>query len=216
MVLAEPIVITAKEKIAVVILIDANDGGFKEASWTENPVKYLPITKEEAQQIAIEVAKELGLEVDEMNIIKPELIHRKSTPYYPEWRAIIAEYAIYISQDGTVSVEPFEGGKGGGGIMSDDEGLSCVYSLNTAAPSPFVKSTTISYSIAKPGEVSLAIYDISGRLIKTLVDEKKDAGIYSKTWDGYDDNNRKVATGVYFTKLTAGDFTQVKKVILVR
>jgi len=201
----------------VVILIDANDGHFKETSWTEEPVEYLPISREHAQQIAFEVAEELGIEVEDINELHPELIHRKSTPYYPEWRVIIEEYAIYISQDGSVSIEESgEDGKGTGGVMSEGEDPSFVYSLNAAAPSPFVKTTTISYSIARPDEVSLNIYDINGRLIKTLVDDKNDAGIYSVKWNGCDNNNRKVATGVYFTRLKSGNFTVVKKVILVK
>jgi hypothetical protein len=218
MTLTEPILIDAEEKIAVVILITANDGSFKEASWTENPVKYLPISREEAQQIAFEVAtEELGLEVDDINELRPELIYRKSTPYYPEWWVIIEEYAIYIGQDGSVIIEELVvGGQDNGGVMSEDEGPSFAYSLNTAAPTPFVKNTIVSYSIAKPGEVSLSIYDISGRLIKILVDETKNAGIYSVKWDGYDNNNQAVANGVYFTRLASGNFTSVKKVILVR
>ncbi len=91
-----------------------------------------------------------------------------------------------------------------------------VYSLKTSSPNPFVSNTTISYSIANPGYVSLNIYDISGRLIKSIVHAKKDAGVYSERWDGSNNSNQKVAAGVYFTRLKSGDFTSVKKVTLVR
>ena len=121
---------------------------------------------------------------------------------------------------GIVEVEPLwegEDEKGMGGEMLSGEGLKpLIYSLRTASPNPFVNNTTMAYSIAKPGNVSLNIYDISGRLVKTLINEKKDAGVYSLRWNGSDDNNRQVAIGVYFTRLTSGDFTSVKKVILVR
>jgi len=92
------------QKAVVVILIDADDGSFKEASWTRTPVAYLPLSKEEAQLIAFEFAvEELGLEISDINELQPELIHRKSTPYYPEWQILIENYGIYVSQDGTVT-----------------------------------------------------------------------------------------------------------------
>ncbi len=121
---------------------------------------------------------------------------------------------------GIVEVEPLwegEDEKGMGGEMLSGEGtIPLIYSLKHPSPNPFVNNTTIAYSIAKPGNVSLNIYDISGRFIKTLVDEKKDAGVYSVRWNGSDDDKRQVAIGVYFIRLTSGDFTSVKKVILVR
>ncbi len=121
---------------------------------------------------------------------------------------------------GIVEVEPLwegEDEKGKGGEMLSGEGTTpLIYSFKHPSPNPFVNNTTIAYSIAKPGNVSLNIYDISGRLIKTLVDEKKDAGVYSVRWNGSDDDKRQVAIGVYFIRLTSGDFTSVKKVILVR
>lgn len=94
----------------VVVLIDAEDGHFKEASWVNDPVKYLPIMKGEAQQIAFDFAvKELGLIIEEMDELQPELIHRESTPYYPEWQVLIEQYGIYVSQDGTVTYIIFKG-----------------------------------------------------------------------------------------------------------
>ena len=91
-----------------------------------------------------------------------------------------------------------------------------VYSLKTASPNPFLNNTTIFYSIANPGYVSLNIYDISGRITKSIVHGKKDAGFYSERWDGSNNSHQKVAAGVYFTRLESGDFTSVKKVTLVR
>lgn len=119
---------------------------------------------------------------------------------------------------GVVMFEPiWSGSKAFGGAMLSGEGVTpLIYSLRTASPNPFINNTTILYSIAKPGNVSINIYDISGRLIKALVQEKKDAGVYSVRWNGCDATNRKVVTGVYFIRLTSGYFTSVKKVILVR
>lgn len=109
---------------------------------------------------------------------------------------------------------PADDSRGDGGIMSDGE--TYVYSLATAVPTPFTKSTMISYSIAKPGHVSLKVYDISGRLVRVLVDEKKNTGVYSTVWNGYDDSNNEVAPGIYFTEFTSREFSSVKKIIFVR
>ncbi|GAI01555.1 unnamed protein product, partial [marine sediment metagenome] len=96
---------------------------------------------------------------------------------------------------------PFESGnKGIGGTMTSGEAKTpLIYSLKTALPNPFANNTTICYSIAKPGKVSLRVYGITGRFIKTLENGKKDAGIYNVRWDGCNNNNCKVAAGVYFT-----------------
>jgi outer membrane protein assembly factor BamB len=93
------------------------------------------------------------------------------------------------------------------------------YELRQNKPNPFVSSgggTAIHYGLAKPGNVSLKVYDVSGRLVQTLVQEKKKAGFYTITWDGKDSRNREVASGVYFYKIQAGNFGDVKKMVLLR
>ncbi|TES94380.1 MAG: T9SS type A sorting domain-containing protein [Candidatus Cloacimonadota bacterium] len=119
---------------------------------------------------------------------------------------------------GKIYVKPlWSGDQSIGGAMSSGRGgTPLVYSLKTASPNPFAKNTTISYSIGRQEDVSLCIYDISGRFIRTLVDEKREEGIYRVKWDGCDKNNKKVAAGIYFTRLQSGNFTSVKKVILLR
>ena len=78
-------------------------------------------------------------------------------------------------------------------------------------PNPFLGSTVITYSLPVPGRVRLQIYDVSGRFVETLVDEKQVAGIYAFRWEAADK-----ATGMYFCRLEADDFTDVKKMILLQ
>ena len=69
--------------------------------------------------------------------------------------------------------------------------------LRTCAnPNPFDDIARIDYSVAKSGNVSLCIYDVSGRLVKTLCNDKKDAGSYSVRWDSRDNMNRKFSAGI--------------------
>ena len=62
----------------------------------------------------------------------------------------------------------------------------------------------IQYSLANTGDVSLAIFDIRGRLVRVLVDEKLDAGTYREPWDGRDQTGRFVPGGVYFSRMDYG------------
>ncbi|MBI4725932.1 T9SS type A sorting domain-containing protein [candidate division TA06 bacterium] len=84
------------------------------------------------------------------------------------------------------------------------------------SPNPFKQLTTINYQLATPGQVSLKIYNISGRLVKTLADRVQGAGEHSVKWDGRDDNGKEVANGVYFYRLNAGPSYQTKRMILLK
>jgi FlgD Ig-like domain len=83
-------------------------------------------------------------------------------------------------------------------------------------PNPFNPQTTIAFSLVARGRVSLAIYDVSGRIVRTLANETRAAGAYELTWDGLDDDGQAVASGVYFYRLVAPDFTQTKKMVLLK
>ena len=91
-----------------------------------------------------------------------------------------------------------------------------VQHFSYAAPNPAQKSTKIHYQLISTDEVSLNIYDIQGRLIKALVNDKQIAGVYSVSWNGIDDQNTPVSAGVYFYKLTTGGKTTVHKIILLK
>lgn len=85
------------------------------------------------------------------------------------------------------------------------------YSLSQNYPNPFNPVTTISYALPRKSNVNIKVFDLLGRLVKTLVNEYKDAGVYSVSFDG-----SSLASGVYFYRIEAGDFTDSKKMILVK
>jgi glycosidase len=101
-------------------------------------------------------------------------------------------------------------------VKPDNAGQITKYDLEQNFPNPFNPSTQIRYQIAKPGLVTLKIYDILGREVKTLVNDFKNTGRYNVTWDGDNNFGRKVASGIYFYRLVAGSFTVTKKMILMR
>jgi hypothetical protein len=90
------------------------------------------------------------------------------------------------------------------------------YSLAQNYPNPFNPSTDIAYSIKSPGQVELNVYNILGQEVRQLVNEHKDAGNYMAHWDGRDNSGGEVASGVYFYRIKAGDFNDIKKMVLMK
>ncbi len=88
--------------------------------------------------------------------------------------------------------------------------------LVTVLPNPFIKAVGIKYSLPDQRHVKITVYDISGKLVKTLVDAKAQAGHYDVAWNGTDERGRKVSAGVYFTHVVLGDSRTVRKTVLVR
>ncbi len=74
----------------------------------------------------------------------------------------------------------------------------------------------IAFSLAGRGHARIAIYDVSGRLVKVLVDEDVDAGPSFVTWSGKDDGGRDVASGTYFARMSAGGIFTERKMVLMR
>jgi hypothetical protein len=104
----------------------------------------------------------------------------------------------------------------GGGCMGGADGSPFRFKLAQNYPNPFRQGTTIRYSIPKTGKVTLRVYDITGRMVKQLVNKEQRAGVYTANWEGDTPNNRKLATGVYFVRLTADEKTATRKLVLVR
>jgi hypothetical protein len=83
-------------------------------------------------------------------------------------------------------------------------------------PNPFNPATTISYRIRKTEPVSLRIYSASGKAVVTLVDRVQSAGRHEIIWNGTDGAGNAVASGVYYYKLVAGEFSQTRKMLLLK
>ncbi len=91
------------------------------------------------------------------------------------------------------------------------------FDLRQNYPNPFNPSTTIEFSVAlKPTDVRLVIYDITGRKVRTLVNEQMLPGRYSIVWDGANDHGMSVASGFYIYRMIAGPFVTARKMLLIR
>lgn len=96
------------------------------------------------------------------------------------------------------------------------------FAMRQAFPNPFIGETTIRYQLPEESHVALKIYNASGQLVNTIVDEIQKPGYYSVEWNSKDDSGRKLASGVYFyrievhTGLGTGEFTSTRKLILLQ
>jgi M6 family metalloprotease-like protein len=90
------------------------------------------------------------------------------------------------------------------------------FALRPNFPNPFNPSTTIRFDVAARGAVTLRVYDVSGALVRTLVNGEREAGAYAIGWDGRNDQGNPASSGVYFYRLTAGGFSDVRKMTLLK
>ena len=79
--------------------------------------------------------------------------------------------------------------------------LPAVYALGQNYPNPFNPTTTIRYDLPEAGHVVLNVFNISGQLVRTLVDDWIEAGHHRAEWDGRDEHDREVAAGIYLYRL---------------
>jgi hypothetical protein len=101
----------------------------------------------------------------------------------------------------------------------EDDGDPAVpedFVLRQNYPNPFNPDTWISYGLAEPGPVTLKIYNITGQLVNTLVDEEQAPGAYRVRWAGRDLHGAPVSSGVYFCWLKAGVFSKAIRMVLIR
>lgn len=90
------------------------------------------------------------------------------------------------------------------------------YSLSQNYPNPFEEETTIRYQIPSAEHVEIAVYDLRGQLVKTLVDKKQDAGTYEVGWRSDEQDGRRLASGVYFCRMHVGTYRSTKRMVIVR
>jgi hypothetical protein len=98
-------------------------------------------------------------------------------------------------------------------VPGDDTGRRGT-SLSLASPNPMGRSARIGYSMGAPGRIVLKVYDVSGRVVRVLVDETKGAGEYSAVWDGTNDRGERVGPGVFFFRLEAPGYKGSQKIVI--
>ena len=101
-------------------------------------------------------------------------------------------------------------------VVNGNEILPAATELTGNYPNPFNPSTTIQFATKESGHVTLEIYNVKGQKVKTLVDDRLDPGFHTIQWDGKDDHNQIVSSGMYFSNMKTGKYTSTKKMILMK
>ena len=133
------------------------------------------------------------LELTEDAIIKARAY---KTLYLPS-EILTAEYTIVVSVEDITEIAP-------------------VTDLYAAYPNPFNPTTTISFSLAEEGMVTLELFNARGQKIRTLVREWREAGKHSVIWNGKDEQGNQAGSGIYFYRMTADNYETVKKMMLIQ
>jgi hypothetical protein len=100
--------------------------------------------------------------------------------------------------------------------VEESFGIPETYSLRQNYPNPFNPITHISYDILEATNVTIQIYDLLGQIVNTLVNERKEPGVYVARWNGLDQSGSKVANGVYIYRLKTERFTEDRKMLLLK
>jgi hypothetical protein len=146
----------------------------------------------------------------EMNIPEPA---QNETLHVSYW-----VWAQDLALNDTVSKTYEFGAIGPVGIAGGDQnpGIPTVFALGQSFPNPSGGASTIRYQLPQPRPVRLSIYNVTGQLVRRLVEEEKRAGYHEARWNGTDANGRRLASGVYVYHLEAGDYQAIKQMVLLR
>jgi hypothetical protein len=96
------------------------------------------------------------------------------------------------------------------------ESPPAVFALEQNVPNPFNPVTTIRFSLPSPGFVDLTVYDVAGRRVARLVNERLPAGVSSVRWNGTNERGDAVSSGVYFYRLVANARVETRKMVLLK
>jgi hypothetical protein len=131
-------------------------------------------------------------------------------PNYDGWNVYYKITALDISGNESDPASP------GTATAVTEQTIPKTFVLHQNVPNPFNPMTTIAFELPGRANVRLAIYDVSGRLVRALIDADMAPGHKSVQWNGLDAGGREVASGVYFYRLESAAFNQSRKMVLLR
>jgi hypothetical protein len=134
---------------------------------------------------------------------KPDIVHNNN-------RSSGVRPALFVWEYDAGAIET--------GVESKENTLAQpnAFKLEQNYPNPFNPTTTIEFSLQKSANVKLEIYNLLGQKVRTLLDNQMAAGSHSVIWNAQNDNSMPMPTGMYYYRLTAGDYTQTHKMILMK
>jgi hypothetical protein len=128
----------------------------------------------------------------------------------------------YVSGTGTNIAAAFGGGievmveQSTTSAAGDNPAIAYTYGLDQNYPNPFNPVTSINYSLARKSQVDIAVFNILGQRVNTLLSGEVEAGPGLVEWNGDDDSGHEVASGIYFYKMVTDEFVETRKMVLMR
>ena len=163
------------------------------------------------------------LSYDEDEIPGPEedlvILHYDTTLVSPDWVDITVslDTLANVVCGRTATLSPFVLAVPNPASGADTDATPTQFALHQSIPNPFNPTTIIGYDVPAGGaHVTIRVYDVTGRLVQTLVDEPRPEGVHRVIWDGRNARGEQVATGVYFYRMQAGSFVATRKAVLLK
>jgi hypothetical protein len=151
-----------------------------------------------------------GIELPNANIVSP--FFTAPLVYEDEQYLFVLQVTdgTFISEPDTVMITiEFR-------LSTDHSQLPEEYSLLQNYPNPFNPSTNIQYSLPNKSNVRITIYDVISNKVKTLINQEQDAGYKSIVWDGTNGSGNRVSSGIYLYQIEAGDYFNLKQMVLLK
>lgn len=134
-----------------------------------------------------------------------------SATFEAEGDWVVSLDGIELSDGDVIEIAP-----GSHKLVADRVAIPEVFALGQNLPNPFNAATAIKYELPTNTRVSLEVYSVLGQKVATLVNGDQEAGYRTVVWDGNDDEGRPVPSGIYFYKISAGDFSATRKMTLMK
>jgi hypothetical protein len=153
---------------------------------------------------------------DSLGILESAVTNNDGSASFTSELSLGQSYAVTCSGDNTTTGFAAFTAQIASDVRDDDNQLPTTFELYQNYPNPFNPSTQISFDLPTPDHVLLTVFNITGQKVATLLDQAMPTGNHVVTWNGIDIRGHEVSSGVYFYRLTAGDFTATRKLALVR
>jgi len=100
--------------------------------------------------------------------------------------------------------------------VGDEKIIPDAYDLSANYPNPFNPATKINYHLKENTQVKIVVFNLLGEQVATLIDKEQEAGVYTTVFNGLSDSRKVLSSGIYFYRMTAGDFVKTNKMILLK
>ena len=170
----------------------------------------------------------LSSDAKEMTLLKKDeagelrlLIYSPTAKYIESGQRKLFTIPI-ISGDGNIELDQASFSDYSGNLvqarnsLEENQEVPERFTLFQNYPNPFNPETNISFSLPEESEVNLKIYNLKGQLVNILVNTRLVAGIHTFTWKGKDESGKDVSSGIYFYRLTAGEYSEAKKMVRIK